>query len=116
MGRSVFAVTLLSLIATLLPFVAALGRLARAALVAFLTVAATPVAASAASATPALLLVAIAIGMRSAALGMAFAEVLLNHGTFRHRLTIIGRSKVRRLIATVLLGTEFARLMSAGLV
>ena len=85
------------------------------ALVPFLPLAAAPVAASAATATPALLVFAIAIGMRRAAFGMTFAEVLLSHGTFRHRLVIVGRSKARWLIAAVLLGTEFARLMPAEL-
>lgn len=74
-GRGVLAVALLALIAA-----RALGRLVRVtlvALVAFLPLAAAPIPASAASATPALL-VFVAIGMRSAALGVAFTKVFLN--------------------------------------
>ena len=76
-GRSIFTVARLAfaLISR------TLGHLLGAALVAlvpFLPVAATPVAASAAAATPALLVIGVAIGMRRAALGMAFTEVFLN--------------------------------------
>src|SRR4051795_13672219 len=84
--RGVFAVALLALISRRLGsrFSCPLGRV----MMTFITLAAAPIAAATTAATPTLLIVvAVAIGVRTA-FG-TFAGVLLHRHAFRHRLVII---------------------------